>query len=43
MYICDRFHCLPDEALRQGSEIIRLLEIERLGTRQEREEVSELG
>lgn len=28
--ICDRFHCLPSQVLAEDSELIRLLEIERL-------------
>lgn len=33
--VCDRFHCLPGEALAEDAGIIRLMKIEKLGTKQE--------
>jgi hypothetical protein len=42
--LCRQFHKLPSEVLAEDAALIRLLEIERLGTRKaEREEVSEHG
>ncbi|GGU13303.1 hypothetical protein GCM10010289_38730 [Streptomyces violascens] len=30
--LCDRFHCLPSQILAEDASILRLLEIEKLGT-----------
>jgi hypothetical protein len=41
--ICDRFKCLPSEALRESADILRLIRIEQLGRREEVNPYDELG
>jgi len=33
--LCRQFHCLPHQLYAEGTELLRLLEIERLGTPQQ--------
>jgi hypothetical protein len=37
--ICDRFHVLPSQVLREDASLLRLLRIEQLGTPEDRGEV----
>lgn len=43
--VCDRFKCLPSQALKEGASVFRLLSIEQLGTppRRAREEADGYG
>ena len=41
--ICDRFKCLPSEALKESADILRLMKIEQLGKTEEVNPYDELG
>jgi len=36
--VCDRFHCLPSQALKEPADVLRLMKIESLGTRREEQD-----
>ena len=35
--LCERFHCLPSQLYQEDAEFLRMLEIVRMGTKQEPE------